>query len=90
MRITSKGQVAIPLEVRRRAGFLPGTDVMFVMDGDEVKLVKVTPELKPSRRVKQIQEWIKRVRGTATTGLTTDEIMEMTRGPRDGSDPARV
>ena len=51
------------------------------MDGYEVKLVKATPELKASERTKHIQDWIKRVRGTATTGLTADEIMEMARGP---------
>jgi len=36
---------------------------------------------------KDFEDWLKRVRGTATSGLTTDEIMEMTRGPLDDIAP---
>ena len=32
MRITSKGQVTIPVEIREKAGFLPDTKVEFEMD----------------------------------------------------------
>jgi AbrB family looped-hinge helix DNA binding protein len=42
MRVTSKGQVTIPVEVRERAGLLPGTEVAFEVDGDSVRLVKAT------------------------------------------------
>ncbi len=28
----------------------------------------------------RMEAWIRKIRGTATTGLTTDEIMAMTRG----------
>lgn len=91
MRITSKGQVTIPLEIRRKAGFVPGTAVEFVIEGREVKLVKAGPEDQDrSARAKQIEEWLRRTRGTATSGLTTDEIMEMTRGPFDDVDSGRL
>ena len=40
MRITSKGQVTIPQEIRERAGFLPNTEVEFIYDGKTVRLVK--------------------------------------------------
>ena len=33
MRITAKGQVTIPREVRERAGLMPGTDVEFEREG---------------------------------------------------------
>jgi AbrB family looped-hinge helix DNA binding protein len=33
MRITSKGQVTIPAEIRKRAGLLPHTEVEFQFDG---------------------------------------------------------
>ena len=90
MRITSKGQVTIPLEIRRRAGFLPGTDVAVVMDGDVVRIVRAEPgELDSARRAEEFDDWLNKVRGTGTSGLSTDEIMQMTRGYRDDGDPGR-
>ncbi len=90
MQITRKGQVTIPLDIRRRAGFMPGTKVAMVMDGDVVKIVKISdPKNDPSRRMRDFKSWLARVRGTGTSGLTTDEIMEMTRGRLD-DDPGRL
>lgn len=74
MRITSKGQVTIPQDVRERHGFLPGTDVRFIDDGDVVRLVKAEGEHDRGR------ELVEHMRGRATTRLTTDEIMALTRG----------
>lgn len=90
MRITSKGQVTIPLDIRRRAGFLPGTDVIFVMDGEDVRLIKPKTGVERSAHQRQFDEWLKKVRGTATAGLSTEEIMAMTRGAKDGRDPGRL
>jgi hypothetical protein len=59
MRITSKGQVTIPLAIRRRAGLLPNTEVTFTMSR--------------GRRL------VDHMKGKATTRLTTDEILAMTR-----------
>ncbi len=38
--LTSKGQVTIPAEVRKRLGLHPGDRVGFVVDGGEVRLVR--------------------------------------------------
>ncbi len=38
--LTSKGQVTIPAEVRRFLGLQPGDRVAFVVDGDEIRLVR--------------------------------------------------
>lgn len=40
MRITSKGQVTIPAEIRERAGLLPHTEVEFEFDGKAVRIVR--------------------------------------------------
>lgn len=40
MRITSKGEVTIPGEIRERAGFLPQTEVEFQFDGRSVRIVR--------------------------------------------------
>lgn len=75
MRITTKGQVTIPLAIRQRAGLVPHTDVEFSIRGDAVILRRSkTQSRSPGPRV------IARMRGTATTRLTTDEIMALTRG----------
>ena len=40
MRLTTKGQVTIPLDIRERLGLLPYTEVEFEIDGDAVKIRK--------------------------------------------------
>ncbi len=77
MRITSKGQVTIPQAVRERTGLLPNTEVDFVVDGLDVRIVKATSRKRPSRgakAVRRLRESGGRVR------MTTDEIMALTRG----------
>ena len=74
MRITSKGQVTIPIEIREKMGFLPDTEVAFEMDGNTIRLKKTRSQ---SRRGKEL---IARMRGKATVGMSTDEIMALTRG----------
>jgi len=45
MRITSKGQVTIPQEIRERLGLLPNTEVEFTVTGGEavIRRKKGTP-----------------------------------------------
>ena len=38
--VTSKGQVTVPAEVRRRLGIRPRDKLAFVLDGDVVRLVR--------------------------------------------------
>jgi AbrB family looped-hinge helix DNA binding protein len=77
MRITSKGQVTIPQDIRERAGFLPNTDVDFIVEGDLVYLVKSSEGRLPSRGDRAVVAL--RQHGTGIT-MSTDEIMELTRG----------
>ena len=42
MKITSKGQVTIPLEIRQKLGLLPNTEVEFRVQGNTARLVKVS------------------------------------------------
>ncbi len=73
MRITSKGQVTIPLAIRKKAGLWPNTEVSFTMRRGVVVLRKVAT---PDGRGRQL---IERLRGTATTRMSTDQIMALTR-----------
>ncbi len=76
MRITSKGQVTIPQEIREKAGLLPNTEVEFELDARGVHLRKVRTPLRHGRRGERA---ITRLRGTGTVKMTTDEIMALTR-----------
>jgi len=73
MRLTSKGQVTIPLAIRERLGLLPNTEVEFDVVGESVRIRKAKKQSR-GRRI------VERLRGTGTTGMTTDEIMALTRG----------
>jgi len=73
MRITSKGQVTIPIEVREQLGLLPGMSVDFVVDGNGARMV-------PADRKTRGQRIVEHLRAHAVTGMSTDEIMALTRG----------
>lgn len=73
MRITSKGQVTIPVEVREKAGLLPNTEVEFVVRGNVVVVRKAG---KPPRRGRRL---IALLRGKGSKRMTTDQIMALTR-----------
>ena len=74
MRITSKGQVTIPQEIRDRLGLQPETEVAFDVVGSTVRIRRVAG--RPGRG----PGIVGRLRGRATTRLTTDEILALTRG----------
>jgi AbrB family looped-hinge helix DNA binding protein len=78
MRVTSKGQVTIPIEVREKLGILPNTEVEFEVHGNSARLVKV-----PAKRARgRGADVVGRLRGRATVTMTTDEIMALTRKTR--------
>lgn len=74
MRITSKGQVTIPQDIRERYGLLPHTEVEFAVDDGVVVLRKAEGG---NRRVR---EWARQNRGSLRAGISTDELMRLTRG----------
>ncbi|MBS3763463.1 MAG: AbrB/MazE/SpoVT family DNA-binding domain-containing protein [Candidatus Brocadiia bacterium] len=73
MKITSKGQVTIPIDIREKAGLLPETEVEFRMEDGKVILTKRDGN---SRGRKLVE----RLKGKGSVSMTTDEIMALTRG----------
>jgi AbrB family looped-hinge helix DNA binding protein len=73
MRITSKGQVTIPVEIREQLGLIPNTEVEFEVIGDAVYLKKAKVNPTPGKNL------VEMMRGKATVKMTTDEIMALTR-----------
>ncbi len=76
MRITSKGQVTIPQAIREQVGFLPDTEVDFVVEEGAVMIVKAAAPKRLTRgasAVRMLRDNGRRV------SMSTDEIMAMTR-----------
>ena len=74
MKITSKGQVTIPQELRERAGLMPGCEVEFCQARDGRVFIK---KLTNARRGRSI---VDRLRGQGSVRMTTEEILNLTRG----------
>jgi antitoxin PrlF len=72
MRVTSKGQVTIPRDVRKRLGITPGSEVDFELDKRGARLVRA--------RTSNGKEVVEHMVGRGTVEMTTDEIMALTRG----------
>lgn len=72
MKITSKGQVTIPLPIRNEFGLKPGTDVEFVAEGEKVVLKRCEED--------PVEAWLKEATGVAKGKTTTAKIMKLTRG----------
>jgi antitoxin PrlF len=72
--VTRKGQVTIPKPVRDRLGIKPGSKLEFEIGDDGRAYLRTVGQ----RRVQRSR--FERMRGTATSGLTTEEIMALTRG----------
>ena len=75
MRITSKGQVTIPVDIREHAGLLPHTEVDFEFDGKMVRIVRADAREKPGRGARLVAH----LRGRGDIAMSTDEIMALTR-----------
>jgi len=71
MRVTTKGQVTIPINIREVLGIRPETEIDFREDDGRFYIVKIS---KP-KKTKQFNK----LRGIATAKMTTDEIMNLTR-----------
>lgn len=74
MRITSKGQVTIPQEIRDAAGLLPQTEVDFELVDGVVRILKRAEQQTRGR------DLVAHLKGRGTVRMTTDEIMALSRG----------
>lgn len=74
-KITSKGQVTIPKELRDEFGFLPGTEVEFVRDESGIRVRRAAGSRSRG------EELIAHLREAGKNyTMTTEEVMRLTRG----------
>ena len=71
MRVTTKGQVTIPRNVRETLGITPETEVEFVEENGRFYIAKVN--------TRKATKTFEKLRGIATVKMSTDEIMDLTR-----------
>ena len=76
MKITTKGQVTIPQDIREKAGLLPKTEVEFEYVRGRVTLTAV-PSLKSTGR--SLAEALRGSAGKTPRGMTTDALMKLLR-----------
>ncbi|MEX2569766.1 MAG: AbrB/MazE/SpoVT family DNA-binding domain-containing protein [Gemmatimonadota bacterium] len=70
MKITERGQVTIPRELRQKFGFLPDTEVEFIVRDGALELVR-----KPTHA----RERVRAIYGRAKLESSTDELMKLLR-----------
>ncbi|OEU50205.1 MAG: AbrB family transcriptional regulator [Desulfobulbaceae bacterium S3730MH12] len=71
MRVTVKGQVTIPRNVRETLGITPQTEIQFIEDNGKFYIVKTSSS--------EIKGRFKKLRGIATAKMSTSEILALTR-----------
>jgi bifunctional DNA-binding transcriptional regulator/antitoxin component of YhaV-PrlF toxin-antitoxin module len=80
MRITAKGQVTIPVDIRHLAGLLPETEVEIVYDGRDVKIVKKDS---PPGRSRGDRAAARLWGSGGHSGMSTGELLALMRGDQD-------
>lgn len=73
-KITSKGQITIPQNIRNRFGFIPGMDVEIIIEGNKAFIVK-------SRDENKFMKWLGR--GGKQSKTSTDHRIDQIRGRTD-------
>ena len=76
MRLTTKGQVTIPESIRHRLGLLPHTEVEFDVVGDSVRIRKKAGSKGRGQRLLDAMRRAPKPK----PGMTTDQLMALTRG----------
>lgn len=76
MRVTSKGQITIPRELRDRFDLGPGAEV-------EVVAAEGGALVRPTRAVEAGRRLVEQLRDRADGGLSAEEVLRLTRGEAD-------
>lgn len=81
MRVTSKGQVTIPRDLRELIGIEPNSEVVFTVEDGRLMLTpKNGAEVQQEKkRLAGLMETLARLEGTGDPELDADALMQMTR-----------
>ncbi|TDH35106.1 AbrB/MazE/SpoVT family DNA-binding domain-containing protein [Pseudohoeflea suaedae] len=81
MRVTSKGQVTIPRDLRELAGIEPNSEVVFTLEDGRIVLEPKARAFKSAERARldRFVETLDRLEGTGDATLDAEAVMAMTR-----------
>ncbi|WP_421873727.1 AbrB/MazE/SpoVT family DNA-binding domain-containing protein [Pararhizobium sp.] len=81
MRVTSKGQVTIPRDLRELAGIAPNSEVIFAMEGGKLTIAPKDgkQELEDRLRLERFLKSLQVLEGTGNQEIDAAELMKMTR-----------
>lgn len=81
MRVTSKGQVTIPRDLRVLAGIEPNSEVVIGLDGDTVTIVAKDRmrEVEDRQRLDRFLEALRRLEGTGDQAIDADDLTRIMR-----------
>ena len=81
MRVTSKGQVTIPRDIRVLAGIEPNSEVVIGLDGDMVTIVAKdrVREVEDRQRLDRFLEALRRLEGTGDQAIDADDLTRIMR-----------
>ena len=75
VRVTTRGQVTIPLAIRQSLGIMPGTELSFRIRGSRIEIEKAVDGGRGAevvRRLRAAHGW---------TVMSTDDLLALTRHP---------
>jgi AbrB family looped-hinge helix DNA binding protein len=81
MRVSSKGQVTIPRDLREIAGIEPNSEVLFGMEEGKITIVAKNDRRSAAdkERLRDFLAVLDRLEGTGDQSLNADDVMAMTR-----------
>ena len=81
MRVTSKGQVTIPRDLRETFGIQANSEVVFGIEGGKITISRKDDErrLADRDRLDRFLEALDRLEGTGDQTMNADDVMAMTR-----------
>jgi antitoxin PrlF len=81
MRVTSKGQVTIPRDLRVLAGIEPNSDVFFGLENGKITIAprNARAEIENHARLSRFMDTLNRLEGTGDPDVSADDVMSATR-----------
>lgn len=81
MRVTSKGQVTIPRDLRELVGIEANSEVIFSIEGGKLVLSPKNgkQEIEDRGRLDRFIQTIRRLEGTGNQEIDAEDLMSMTR-----------
>ena len=81
MRVTSKGQVTIPRDLREIAGISPNSEVVFGVENGKITIQPkdVMAQNDNKARLERFLRVLDTMQGTGDSSLSADDVMALTR-----------